>query len=83
MVEDDDLERLRAAATVLTQHDQKRVALLEERDSAVAAALRAGHSWRTVQAAAGLSKRGLELAIQRLRSAGPSDERIAERQSRP
>jgi len=74
VAEEDDVERLRAAAEVLAQHDRARLTLLEERDSAVAAALQAGNSWRTVQATAGLSKRGLELAIQRHRAAGTQPE---------
>ena len=74
MAEEDDLERLRAAAEVLAQHDRARLPLLEERDSAVATSLQAGKSWRTVHAAPGLSKRGLELAIQRHRAAAPPPE---------
>lgn len=64
-----DLEALRESVRLLSENDQLREQLVEDRDRRILEALAAGATWVTVQQAAGLSPRGLQLAIKRARSA--------------
>lgn len=61
------LSRVRDAAEALARADAARETLQRERDAAVAAALENGATWVQVQEAAGLSPRGVALAIRRHR----------------
>lgn len=64
---DTELARLRAAADRLAQYEAGRAEVARDRDEAVVAALTAGHTWVEVQSVAGLSPRGVKLAVDRVR----------------
>lgn len=63
----EDLTELRRTVERLTEADERRANLVEYRDRQIVEALDAGATWAQVQAATGLSPRGLALAVKRAR----------------
>lgn len=66
---DSIVSELESAAEVLAAHDERRAALLADRDAAILRAREAGVSWKRIGEATGLSVRAIAKALERV-SAG-------------
>ena len=60
------LDELRSIADALRAHDAERGRLVERRDDLIAQASAEGATWVELQDAAGLSSRGMALAMRRV-----------------
>lgn len=66
---DSIVSELERSAEVLAAHDERRVALLVDRDAAILRAREAGVSWKRIGEVTGLSVRAIAKALERV-SAG-------------
>jgi hypothetical protein len=63
---DDTLTNLRTLARKLAKADEARARLLRQRDDAIRQAFADGATWKAVEAASGLTPRGVALAVKRV-----------------